>query len=126
MDALRPVGQAFAGSDVLEKVRDALCAACSEAEAAKDDSKVLHLVSAFALVDATRSLRFAKGRIEAMGDPLPPADPGKFDARSGPVRPSIPSILESFARVEIADARAAVELLLRYLERVPGQAPTAS
>jgi hypothetical protein len=123
MDSLHPIAEAFTGDDVISKVRADVSQARGDCLARGDDAGLMHLFDAFGAVEPTATLQFATARIGALpaaGEV--PADFAKIEAQSFLSRPSIPTILVAFRSAEEDDLHGAIELLLRYVEKVPEHA----
>lgn len=121
MDALRPVAETFHSNALMEEVRTHVAHAWRNYEVRSDNSALLHLIDAFAGLEPTRALLFAKEQIDRMV-PEPMVDEAPVSrpiSDSTVTSPSLLSILQGFQFADESDVRMALELLCDYVAKRP-------
>lgn len=122
LDALHPIYTVFGYGVALERLRPAVEHAWILAKEAEDENKILHLMDCFGFLRPSETLRYVHERITSMV-PEGRIPPLNFNHQQYPFapRPSILSVLESFRDAGDGTLRIAVELLLEYANRRPGE-----
>jgi hypothetical protein len=123
VDSLNPILDAFGLHDVVALLRPIVAEALRRREAAGDEIDVLHLTEVFWFVDQTRALRIARDRILAITPPVdvaPSLPSGRVDTSIQ--SPSLLGVLRAFSCGEKGAFCTAIELLVEYARRCPGEA----
>nr|VFJ89147.1 MAG: hypothetical protein BECKH772A_GA0070896_100135 [Candidatus Kentron sp. H]VFJ91240.1 MAG: hypothetical protein BECKH772B_GA0070898_1001521 [Candidatus Kentron sp. H]VFJ97681.1 MAG: hypothetical protein BECKH772C_GA0070978_100154 [Candidatus Kentron sp. H] len=126
IDSINPVLDAFDSQGIIKAMRPHVARVWSRLEKDGNDEVFLRFLDAFWFTRRTETLLWVRDRIDGLAaEPVEIAaivfKPG-FDSKLlSP--PSLLSILKPFAFTEEGEARMALDLLMRYLAKRPGEVP---
>jgi hypothetical protein len=124
IDSLNPVLVAFDGDVIREGLRPHVDRAWRRLQERSDDEDLLNLIDVFWFVKQTDALVYVGDKIRSLEpEPRPISELQFVMSHNLPPTPSILGVLDNFRHAEEAAARAAVSLLLDYLEKRPAELP---
>jgi hypothetical protein len=124
IDALNPILSAFDGEAIKERLRPHVDRNWRLLEQRGDEEALLHLIDVFWFVKETDALVYVADRVASLQPEPRPVSELQFAVSSqlAPT-PSLLGILDNFRYTEEGTLRAALSLLLDYLERRPAELP---
>ncbi|WP_321371584.1 hypothetical protein [uncultured Desulfuromusa sp.] len=123
IDSINPVLNAFESESIVEALCPHIDSAWSKLEKDGDNAGLFELLDVFWFVKRTDTLLWVSERINELDTESIEVSDLKFEKNSKTIdRPSILSILSSFAYAMEEEARIAVELLSRYFKKRPTEA----
>lgn len=124
IDSLNPVLVAFDADGIREGLRPHIDRAWRRLQERSDDEDLLNLIDVFWFVKQTDSLVYIGDKIRSLEpEPRPVSELEFVMSNNLPPTPSILGVLDNFRYAEEAASRAAVSLLLDYLEKRPAELP---
>lgn len=124
IDAINPVLGAFDTEAVVEQLRPHVDRAWDVLQQRGDEDAFLNLIDVFWFVKKTDALVYVRDRIRGLDSAPVPLTDVQFVASSNvPPSPSILGILDNFRYADEPSLRAAVSLLLDYVEKRPAELP---
>lgn len=122
IDSLNPVLVAFDADMIREGLRPHVDRAWRRLQERNDDEDLLNLIDVFWFVKQTDALVYVEEKIRSLEpEPRPVSELQFVMSHNLPPTPSILGVLDNFRYAEEAASRAAVSLLLEYLEKRPAE-----
>ena len=122
LDAVNPVLNAFGFERIAALIGQHVSRLRQRLHAERDKLLLFHLHDLFWFTDRTNTLAAIRQEIDRCD--IESVDVSDLDIRKGSeaiASPSILSVLRQYASADIAEARIAIQLLARYLDRCPSQ-----
>ena len=123
IDSINPILNTFDIDSIEEAMRLHVNETWASMEKSKDEGSLLHLVTVFRFIEPTKALLYVKNRIDRMEEKSVDLSKIEFKANSQVQSPSLLSVLASFKNENIDNFRMALDLLLNYLSKQPGEVP---
>jgi hypothetical protein len=119
--SINSASNAFDGLNIIEVIQPNVKKTWTELEKENNIQALLELIDTFGITDPTRTQLWAKEQIDSMEHQ--PAEEGDILVKGSDSvpHPSVLSILSRFADVKEIEARVALDLLMQYLQKRPGE-----
>lgn len=119
--SINSASNAFDGLNIIEVIQPNVKKTWTELEKENNFQALLELIDTFGITDPTRTQLWAKEQIDSMEHQ--PAEEGDILVKGSDSvpHPSVLSILSRFADVKEIEARVALDLLMQYLQKRPGE-----